>query len=313
MAKKIKYLVPAVLLFCVGWSYRMPSYLNPGVYQLSPRTTWSSLPASAFKLVKDDISSAEPKDLKAAPQIKAGQKAVYASFTLGNAGQKVNYLAILDEKAKWQSLYVDVNGDNCFDEQDRVDLSFEEQVRGNRLKYTIEPVVIPVSYKNSAGRIIRKKLQVDIYLFYNPNNSLVETMHRVVTWFEGEGRFSPKKGLEYPVRFALVDLNGDGNFNNFSEDAVYIDLNYDGVFGQRERVTFRSLFDLQTATGENKQYRQYVFPWPYRLAIVPVAEWESSSFYDPVDDAEFPVETVNPPAVAEPGADKEALPRGVKK
>ena len=51
--------------------------------------------------------------------------------------------------------------------------------------------------------------------------------------------------------------------------------------------------------------------WPYRLAVVPVAEWKAA-VYDPVDDAEFPVETVNPPAVAEPGADKEALPR-VKK
>ena len=51
--------------------------------------------AGRFKLVKDDISSAEPKILR--PHHRRWAYAGYASFTLGNAG-KVNYLAILDER-----------------------------------------------------------------------------------------------------------------------------------------------------------------------------------------------------------------------
>lgn len=316
MAKTLKCLLPVVILFLLGWSYRMPKHLSPGVYQLEERTTWSSLPQTAFKLVKDDMASVAPKDYAVAERLKKGGKTVFASFPLGNANQRVQYLALLDEKSKWQGLFVDINRDRVFDEQDQVLLSFEENVRGSRLKYTAEPLLIPVDYKTSAGRIIQKSLRVEIYLFSNPDSGFVETMHRVTSWFEGEVRFAPEKGLEYPVRLALVDLNGDGNFNNFSQDAIYLDLNYNGVFEKNERASFSSLFELGEKNRQKIQYRNYVFQWPYRFAVVPVSEWESASFYEPAGDRETLIKPANPEKpqeISDPEQSKEGESREVEK
>jgi alanine racemase len=74
-------------------------------------------------------------------------------------------------------------------------------------------------------------------------------------------------------------------------DMLIADVNYDGSFDKKEVAAFSNLFEIKDKDRNTVQYRNYIFPWPYRLAVLPVSEWKSSAAFEPKSDGDPPLPT----------------------
>lgn len=279
------------LLTLAGLGYRVPDNFIPGVYQFVEKSDVSPFVNIPFYYREDTIYSVAPKDIKNNLDLSNAKKTIYGSFELGNLRQNVYYAATINKKDEIDGLYVDLNRDGVIDTQDRVLLYIPQEYKdGTRERTTNDSMKILVDYRTSGGVIVHKYISFKLLIQWQPQRGAAHTAHVVTSWFLGEARFMDGKN-ELPVKIAVIDGDGDGIFNDFNKDKdlVVADVNYDGQFEKNEIAAFNSLFELKSEDHQKIQYRNYIFAWPYRLAIIPVTEWKSGAAYEPSSDGDIPV------------------------
>jgi hypothetical protein len=247
---------------------------------------------------EDTIYSVAPKEIKVDLDLSEAKKVVYGSFELGNLQQKVYYLATINKKDDIESLYVDTNRDGIINESDNTLLYINQDYKdGTRERVSNDSSRILVDYRTASNVVIHKYLSVKIMILWQPRSGLARTAHLVTSWFAGELRFTDSQ-RELPVKVAIFDGDNDGIFNDFNQnkDLFVADVNYNGQFDKNEIVAFSNLFEMRGKDRSNIQYRNYIFPWPYKLAILPVSEWKNSSAFEPQSDGDPPLLPAAPAA-----------------
>lgn len=280
------YLGVCTLVVFAGLGFSVPKQFNPGVYYFTEKTDLTPLAEIEYYWQRDNAASVAPQDVKIEVDTKDAKKIVYSYVELGNAKQKVHYFATINTKGDWDSLYVDVDQNGAITPKEKVLLQFQNENEGIKYRVVANPVRVLVNYKNTAGNSIYKHLSFDLLLQYHAQSGQVYVMHRTRSWFLSECRFNEGKNNGIPVKVALVDLNSDGVFSEFSQDGLFVDANYNGVFDKGEKAKFSALAEIESPDKKKVQYRNYVFSWPHCLAIVPVSQWEDSAKYEPSDDAQ---------------------------
>lgn len=274
------------LLLLTGLGFGVPKHLNPGIYYFSEKIDQTPIADLDYYWQRDTASSLAPKDVKIDLKLSDAKKIVYSFVELGNAKEKIHYVATINDKGNWDSLFVDSDQNGVITAKEKTPLHFQNEMDGYKLRMNADPIRVLVGYKNTAGNSIHKYLSFDILMQHHPASGQVIVLHRTRSWFVGEGRFAEGKSNEIPVKIALVDLNSDGIFGDFAQDGLFVDANYNGIFENKEKAKFSALVDIAAADKTKVQYRNYIFSWPYCLAVVPVKQWVDSAKYEPSDDAE---------------------------
>lgn len=281
MKKDPRWIVGAfALFFLLSLGYKVPKYFNPGVYYFEEKTNWAPFSGIQFNWRQATVSSVAPQEIEVPLDLSQAKKVIYASFELGNNKQVVYLAGIVNSKGNLDRLYVDLNNDLVLDESDKVAVNFQEEEKGTKYRSNASPLRTLVSYKNAAGKEIKKYLHFDVVMEYNDRAQKGMIYYRVRSWFFGECRFDERKIGQLPVKIAIVDANNDGIFGDYDQDLLFVDINYNGIFEKGEKADIKALFYDKDKT----QYRNYIFSWPYCLAVVPISEWKDSSIYEPKDD-----------------------------
>lgn len=289
------YLGVCTLLLVAGLGFSVPNQLNSGVYYFTEMVDLTPIEGLEHYWQRNNVSAVAPKDIRIDIDLSQAKKVVYSYVELGNAKQRFDYVATINGKGDWESLYVDLDSNGAITPDEMVLLHIQNQDQGHKFRMNANPIRVLVNYKNTAGNAIHKFLSFDVFLQHHIGSGQVILMHRTRSWFLGEARFIDRKLGEVPVKIALVDLNNDGVFSDFNQDGLFIDANYNGVFEKREKAKITALMDVRDKEKGRVQYRNYVFSWPYCLAVVPVKEWIDSANYEPKDDGEPQKKTDLPP------------------
>jgi hypothetical protein len=288
-----------VILILLALGYRTPKYFTPGVYVLSERRNTTPIEGIPVYYQEDTIYSVAPAEIKVDLNLADAKKVVYGSFELGNVQQKVFYLATINKKDDIEALYVDRNRDGVLNSRDRVLLYVHNDYKdGTRERTTNEPLRILVDYRTASNVIVHKYISFKIMVLWHPKSQIARTAHWVTSWFTGELKFSDDK-RELPVKVAVIDRDSNGIFNDFNNkdrDVLVADINYNGKFEKNEIVDFSNLFEIKDKNRKTIQYRNYLFPWPYRLAILPVSDWKNSAAFEPSSDGDPPLLPKQPAA-----------------
>lgn len=273
--KKLKLMgllfIAAIIIGCNG---KMPVPVE-GVYSLKTKTlTIFDLYSQEYGIIYNvsEVVEAKPEKITVDFDLEQLNDYRFGSFKLGNNNQRTWFIMGKDDQGYWSEFYIDQNNDFTIKENEKI-MSFQsgqDRVKGlNRSQsMTLIPVQVRVSYKGLTGEI-----QKNIYLFIlttvlsknNASDLLVEAI--TASFLDGEIQVV-SGGTAKRINFRLIDANGNGCFNDYGTDLIFFDLNSDGFYQRNEGHRLVEFIDLQTPTGQLRQFRVIVPPYPGKVAII---------------------------------------------
>lgn len=294
--KKLQCLMLTMLFFFMtGFSFfKKPPVPLEGIYDLKLKTlTVFDLSSKDIMLnsVIAELTESKPEGLRVNVDLKQMTEPTFGCFKLGNVNQKIWFLMGRDAQGFWSEVYLDQNGDGQIDPKEQIKSLQKYQSKERKLKrdstYTLIPIPIRVKIKGIDREIYKR-----LYYFFNADifTNQKESI-TVVSVFNGsflEGEMKVALGKETKlVKFRIFDVDGNGCYNDFGEDLLYLDTNYDGLFKKNESQKLTEFFDFGSAKTR-KQYRLLLPPQPTKLAIVDaLTEFDRSlleASSDPVED-----------------------------
>ena len=316
--KKI-YLLGILLLafFLLGFSSKLPVQLE-GVYAVKLKTlTYFDLVSKDFLYSESlaELTESKPEQLQLTFEYEKLVDPKFGAFRLGNNDKKVWFVMGKDPQGYWTDFYIDQNLDFKITAKEKVKslLTSEGNNRGFKILQatSLIPVPVRVSYKG-----LTNELQKGLYYFVSiqtltkKTNSDLRVEAIAASFLDGETKIMSGKA-EKIVKFRIFDTDGNGCFNDYGKDLIYMDLNYDGYFSKNECKPLTEFFDFPTANKEKKQMRLIVLPLPAKIAVTEAIKEFDLSQLESASDKEVvaPVETENPnqQSTDNQGADKQNL------
>lgn len=291
----------AIAFLMAGFGFAKAPLPMEGVYNLKLKTlTLYDLDSKNFPLlgVVAELTESKPAGLTVQIDVKQMKEPTYGSFKLGNADRKTWFVMGQDDQGYWTKVYLDQNGDRIISDKEEVKSMQTVQTKERKVTrdtaFTMVPVPIRVSYKGMNNEL-QKKLYYFFYadVFRKKGESL--TVVRVFNGSFMEGDLKIAQGKEAKlVKFRLYDADSNGCYNDFGDDLIYMDTNYDGFFKKNEGRKLTEYFDLKRGKDTN-QYRLVLMAQPSKLAVVNALKDADRSkleaISDPVDDDENKSET----------------------
>jgi hypothetical protein len=225
-----------------------------------------------FQSVAAELTESQPAGLNVGIDLSKLREPTFGSLKLGNNDQKVWFVMGKGERGYWTEVYLDQNGDFRITRNEKLkgiqtgDLK-ERKLRRNSA-YTMVPVAIKVGFKG-VNKYFQKKLYYFFYADIVSNKTETFTVAGVSTasFADGEFKVAIRKELKL-VKFRIYDINGNGCFNDYGADMIYLDLNYDGLFKKNEGRKLTEFFDYRPTSKQVKQYRLLVTAQPAKLAVI---------------------------------------------
>jgi hypothetical protein len=311
--KKLKLL--SFILFAgiiLGCSRKMPVPIE-GIYPVKAKTlTIFDLFSQEYRINYNvaEVVEAKPEKITIGFDLQRLSDYRFGSFRLGNNNQRTWFVMGKDDQGYWTEFYIDQNNDLKIKENEKIKSfqSGQDKVKGldRSQSLSLIPVRIKVSYKGLAGEV-----QKNLYLFIlttvlsknNASDLLVEAI--TASFLEGEIQVASGE-VNQRIKFRLIDANGNGCFNDYGTDLIFFDLNFNDFFQQNESYRLVEFFNFQTSTGEEKQFRIIVPPYPAKVAIVEACqeynleELEAKSDPEETDEAEDSISENNNTEEKEP-------------
>lgn len=294
--KKMQWLALAGLV-CLMVGFGTAPVPMEGVYNLKLKTlTLFDLGSKdvPFQSVIAELTESKPEGLEVKIDTKKLTEPTYGSLKLGNTNQKVWFLMGKDEQGFWNEVYLDQNGDQRISTNEQIKSLQTYQGTERKMRrdstYTMVPIPIRVTVKG-----MDQALQKKLYFFFNTDIFTNKTESITVVYvFNGsflEGEMKAALGKEIKlVKFRVFDVDSNGCYNDFGEDLIYLDTNYDGLFKKREGRKLTEFFDFGGAKGK-KQYRLLLPPQPAKLAVIDaLKEFDHSKLEASSDPVEAEVE-----------------------
>lgn len=263
-----------VAMLLLGCETPMPVPLE-GIYQVKNKTlTIFDLSSQEYQYKYNIAEVVESKPAALTLEIDPEQLSDrrFGSFRLGNNRQRTWFVMGRDADGYWSEFYIDQNNDLVIQEKEKVK-SFQsgrDRVKGMQRaqSMTLIPVRIKVSYKGLNGEI-----QKNLYFFMittvlsknDASDILVEAI--TASFFDGEIKVLSGETVKR-MNFRLIDANGNGCFNDYGVDLLFIDRNFDHYFQAKEGHRLIEFFDLPLSTGGLKQLRIIVPPYPARVGVI---------------------------------------------
>jgi hypothetical protein len=240
-----------------------------------------------YSSILAELTESKPDYLKIDPeleQIKAGR---FGCFKVGNTEQKVWFLITKSRQEFWDELYIDQNADNR--------IAVNEKVRGilpgygksgkNEFLAATTNIAVPirVSFKGSKSDFQKKQyFFIQMKTFYKKVELDTIVVMFSSSFLDGEMKVLIGKAVKV-VKFRIYDWNGNGCFNDFGNDRIFIDKDADGYLTAKEGWPLSEYF---TATGPDgqKKLRIVVPPHPAKIAVVGVSDSVDWSQLEPAGD-----------------------------
>ncbi len=275
--KKIKLAgVFLLTFFIVGCSTKMPAPVE-GTYALKTKTlTIFDLYSEQYEIYYNvaEVVESKPDKLTVAIDLNQFTEYRFGSFIFGNNNRPTWFLMGKDAQGYWSEFYIDQNNDLIIKEQEKVKSfqSGQDKVKGleRAQSMSLIPVQIKVAFKGLSGEI-EKNLYFFIITTVFSKNGASDLVAEAITasFLDGEINVA-YEGTIKKMKFRLIDANGNGCFNDYGTDLIFIDLNYNNYFQKRESFKLVEFFDFQTSNGEQKQLRIIVPPYPAKIAVIGV-------------------------------------------
>ncbi len=197
----------------------------------------------------------------------------FGFFQLGNNNTKVWFAMGRDLAGYWTDFYVDQNLDFQITEKEKVTgfQTHDGTFKKFRTKeaFALVPVPLLISYKGTTGEY-RKLMYffISVVDVRGKNSTETESVVEIYTAsiLEGRVQIRVKNELQW-VGFRIVDNNGNGCFDDFSKDLIYIDSNNDGYLKAKESQALFEFFTVKLSKKEKKQYQVIVLPNPQKIAV----------------------------------------------
>jgi hypothetical protein len=272
--KKIQTALLAGLLFLsLGFANQQPLPLE-GVYTIKLKTlTFFDLLSKDTPLLSSlaELTESKPMNLDVKLDFAKMTEPTFGSFKLGNNEKKTWFLMAKGEQGFWTEIYVDQNADQSLTPDEKVKSlqTYQKKEKKNNVNgcYTMVPVPIRVSYKGMNSEFEKK---VYFFLFADIYSNKGETMSVVgasdASFLDGELNVAAGKNTKI-MKFRIYDIDGNGCFNDYGEDMIYLDRNYDGYFKLKEGRKLTEFYDIP-GEKRSKQYRFIVLPQPAKIAVV---------------------------------------------
>ncbi|MGE5604731.1 MAG: hypothetical protein ACM3YE_03460 [Bacteroidota bacterium] len=273
--KKLKLLGFILLAgIIIGCSGKMPIPIE-GIYPLKTKTlTIFDLYSQEYRFTYNvaEVVEAKPEKVTIGFDLQRLNDYRFGSFKLGNNNQQTWFVMGKDDQGYWSEFYIDQNNDLKIKESEKIKSfqSGQDRVKGldRSQSLTLIPVRIRVSYKGLAGEI-QKNLYLFILTTVLSKNKASDLLVEAITASFLDGEIQVASGeIKKRINFRLIDANGNGCFNDYGSDLIFFDLNSNDYYQQNESHKLVEFFNLQTITGEEKQLRIIVPPFPAKLAVI---------------------------------------------
>lgn len=272
---KIK-LIGCLLITCliIGCSSEMPAPTE-GIYSLKTKTlTIFDLLSEEYAIYNNvaEIVESKPEKLSIGFDLNKLSEYRFGSFILGNNSQRTWFVMGKDEQGYWSEVYIDQNNDFIIKENEKVKSFQSGQDKVKRLdryqSMSMIPVKIRVSYKCSTGEI-QKNLYFFILTTVYSKKGTSDLLAEAITASFLDGQIDVASGETVKkMNFRLIDANGNGCFNDYGIDLMFIDLNFNNYFQKRESFRLVEFFDFPVSAAEQKQLRIIVPPYPAKIAVI---------------------------------------------
>lgn len=283
-------------IFLVGFVLVMAGFTKApfpleGVYDLKLKTlTLFELDAKNIPLLRvfAELTESKPEGLTVKVDTKKLTEPTFGSFKLGNTARKTWFLMGKDEQGFWTDIYLDQNGDQQITANEQIKSIQIYQAKERKLdrqsSYTLIPVPIRVAVMGDKKEIFKKLyFFFDTDSFTNKGESITMASVYNASFLEGEMKAVLGKDIKL-VKFRIYDIDSNGCYNDFGEDMIYMDTNYDGLFKKNEGRKLTEFFDYGDKT--KVQYRLLLPPQPAKLAVVEALKDFNRSSLEAVSDSE---------------------------
>jgi hypothetical protein len=246
-----------------------------GVYDLKLKTlTFFDLVSKdvPFQSTTAELTESKPANLEVQVDLTKMTEPTFGSIKLGNNDQKVWFLMGKGEQGYWTEVYLDQNADHRISLNEKIKSLQTVDTTERKLKrssaYTMVPIAIKVSFKGVSTQF-QKKLYFFFYadILSNKTESFTVVGVSNASFLDGEIKLAVGKDLKL-VKVRIFDINGNGSFNDYGEDMIYFDTNYDGLFKKNEGQKLTEFFDYGPTPKQTKQYRLLLTPQPAKLAVI---------------------------------------------
>lgn len=270
-----------------------------GVYDLKNKTlTYFDLVSNDIELYANlaELTDSKPDDLTV--EIADLDKLVdplFGRFLFGNNNKKIWFLMGKDTKGFWSEFYIDQNLDYKINTKEKIKTFQTTKTENHGFKiaeaFTLIPASFKVSYKG-ISKTFEKNLYFFIFTAIYTKNKAEETVVKAVTASFFDGQMKVKIGKEENlVKFRILDFNGNGCYNDYNKDLIYMDLNNDGFFTKKECQTIQEFYSFTDLNKEKRQLHMIILPWPGKFAVIEGSQDFNLLELEPVMEEETAVKT----------------------
>jgi hypothetical protein len=271
--KKCYGLVLAIaLLFSIGAAPKLPLPLE-GVYDVKLRTlTYFDIGSKDFTVGWNyaELTPTKPEGLTVGFEYEKLQEIRFGYFKFGNNERQTWFLFGKEAAGGNLQMFIDLNGDSELSPKEKLESLqvFEKKSFGQirREVFSLIPVPIQVSYKG-VSTVYEQKIYYffDIQFLTKKDKTDVFVNALTAGFLDGEMSFSDGKQTR-KIKFRIYDNNGNGCFNDYGTDLLYVDVNNDEFYKKNEMRSLAEFFELADGTG--RQLRMVVIPYPAKIAVI---------------------------------------------
>lgn len=277
MKRKWLALLLAMFLFALGAGDR-PT-LTPGIYAVKPEKGWDRVVFGKGERHRQPVKyfiSEQTKDLRLDLPKERFASFSFSHFPLGNAGTEYTLVVGSQNRYFFDTLYIDLNRDGVISPQEEIKMHERQNIA---LGYTVQELEaetsLNVTYRTSTGKHVEHPLDIRLTFYYGKfsDEPVIFYMIQNDTFLQGTGLSGGK-----PMIFAVVDGNGNGNYNDLGEDLFFYDKNGDGKFQySKESQILKALHNLKVGRG-NCIYRFIAPVFPGKIGLI-----DADSGYSMID------------------------------
>lgn len=283
--KKLKlislFLVPVLMIGC---SSQMPTPVG-GIYPLKTKTlTIFDLYSNQYKINYNaaEVVESKPEQLFIGFDLNKLTEYRFGSFKFGNNNRLTWFVMGKDAQGYWSDLYIDQNNDLKIKENEKVKSfqSGDDKVKGldRSQSLSLIPVQIRVAYKGMTGEIW-KNLYFFIITTVFSKKGASDIMVQAITASFLDGEIKTVSGdTGKKMSFRLIDANGNGCFNDYGTDLIFIDQNSNNYYHGNEGHHLVEFFNFPVSTNQMKQMRIVIPPYPVKMAVI-----EANQEFDMLD------------------------------
>jgi len=272
-------LILGLALLLTGFSGKIPTIME-GVYDCKPRTFtyFDLIDAGREKIPINsniaEITGSKPDQLEVGFDSGKLREPKFGFIKLGNNEQKVWFLIGADSNNAWSEIYVDRNFDNRITAEEKVRgvETSEGRYKGCKVWNALAAIPVPVrTFFKGQNSEIQKKLYYlfAVTTFLKEDQSDLQAEVYSASFLSGELKADFGKEIK-TVSFRIVDANGNGCFNDYGKDLLFIDSNFNGYFERKESRPLTEFFDYTGPGKKQIQLRLVVPAIPAKIAVIGV-------------------------------------------